>query len=517
MTEEPIVHSRGGVTTLMQVQSRERIGRALELAEWALDASSRLMTMGLETPRGLLLTGPPGCGKARLARRIADQCNARFQMRRGIDLLDRFHQEGISPLSQAFDEARREAPCLLYIDDIDMLAPKGVFEQGRAESPLLAHLLAEIDRLAPGGRVLLIGATARPTALAAELSRRGRLDREVVVPVPDRAARQQILQTRASSLPLEGEVDFEHLARATSGFTGADLAAIGQEAVLLAMHRGGETATVRNEDFLAALTMVEGTAGSEVFLETPTTRWSQVGGMEPAKQRLRELVEWPLRHAELYARSGVAQATGVILSGPPGSGKTLLARAVACESDAGFLALRGRLFQSIHANPIATLHEAFRLASQAAPCILFLDDVDELLAGGLTQHFLAEMSGRANLRGVAVLAATSCIQRLDSSVLAAGALEELIDLPLPDERERREILALHLKQNANAGPMELGRIANQSSGLSGADLRSLCERATRTAIHRAIERGAVQSIQLEERDLQSALDDIRGRNRRHFT
>ena len=190
---------------------------------------------------------------------------------------------------------------------------------------------------------------------------------------------------------------------------------------------------------------------------------------------------------------------------------------MASESDAGFLALRGRLFQSIHVNPIATLHEAFRLASQAAPCILFLDDVDELLAGGLTQHFLAEMSMRANLRGVAVLAATSFIQRLDSSVLAAGALEEIIDLPLPDERERGEILALHLQQIPNVGPVALGQIARLSSGLSGADLRSLCERATRAAIHRAIERGAVQAILLEERDLQAALDEIRSRHRRHFT
>lgn len=501
----------------MQFQSRERTSRVLELAEWALDSSPRLMAMGLETPRGLLLSGPPGCGKARLARKIAVQCKAQFLLRRGVDLLDCFHQGGIAPLSQAFDEARRGAPCILYIDDIDLLAPRGTFEQGRAEGALLAHLLAEIDRLTPGGRVLVIGATARPNALASELCRRGRLDREVVVPVPDRAARREILETRAKSLLVEGAVDFEHLARATSGFTGADLAAICQEAVLWAWRRGGVPPKVRGEDFLAALHMVEGTAGSDIFLEKPTTRWSHIGGMEPAKQRLRELVEWPLRHAELYARSGVAPATGVLLSGPPGSGKTLLARAVASESDAGFLALRGRLFQSIHANPIATLHEAFRLASQAAPCILFLDDADELLAGGLTQHFLAEMSTRANMRGVAVLAATSFIQRLDCSVLAAGALEEIIDLPLPDEREREEILCLHLQQIPNMGPMDLGQIARLSSGLSGADLRSLCERATRAAIHRAIECGAAQSIQLEVRDLLSALDEMRSRHHRHFT
>ncbi len=280
------------------------------MAEWALDSSPRLLAMGLETPRGLLLSGPPGCGKARLARKTAEQCEARFLMRRGVDLLDRFHQDGIQPLSQAFDEARRGAPCILYLDDIDLLAPKGIFEQGRSESALFAHLLAELDRLAVGGRVLVIGATARPDALAVELRRRGRLDREVVVPVPDRAARKEILETRAMSLPLEGAVDFEHMARATSGFTGADLAAIGQEAVLLALRRAGEAPKVRGEDFLAALRLVEGTAGSEIFLETPTTRWSHIGGMEPAKQRLRELVEWPLRHAQLYDRSRCSPGDG---------------------------------------------------------------------------------------------------------------------------------------------------------------------------------------------------------------
>lgn len=501
----------------MQVQLRERTSRVLELAEWALSPNSTLATLGLGALHGLLLSGPPGCGKARLARKTAEHCKAGFLIRRGVDLLDRFYQEGTEPLSRAIDEARRGAPCVLYIADIDLLAPKGVFEQGRAEGALLAHLLAEMDRLAPDDRVLVIGATARPTSLAAELCRRGRLDREVVVPVPDRAARREILEAQARSLPIEGAVDFEHLARATSGFTGADLAAVCQEAVLLAMRAGGAASKVRGEDLLAALRLVESTADDELVLETPTTPWSHIGGMEPAKQRLRELVEWPLRHAGLYARSGVAKATGVLLSGPPGSGKTLLARAVASECDAGFLSLRGRLFHSMHANPIATLHEAFRLASQAAPCLLFLDDVDELLAGGLTHHFLAEMSRRTNLRGVAVLASTSSIQRLDSSVLSAGALEEVIDLPLPDERERQEILALHLQQIPNAGPVELSQIARLSSGLSGADLRSLCERATRTAIHRAIERGAAQAIQLEERDLQSALDEIRSRHRRHFT
>ncbi len=501
----------------MQVQSRERTGRVRELAEWALEANPHPMSMGLETPRGMVLSGPPGCGKARLARGIAEQCQARFLLLSGADLLDRFQQDGVAPLSRVFEEARGCAPCVFYIDDIDLLAPRGVFEQGRPEAPLLAHLLAELDRLAPGSRVLVIGATAHPDRVADELGRRGRLDREVVVPVPDRAARREILESRAGAMPVDPGVDFDHLARATTGFTGADLIALCQDAVLLALRRGDATPQVRGEDFRAALRLVEGTASSEVFLENPTTRWSHIVGLEPVKQRLRELVEWPLRHAELYARSGVAPATGVLLSGPPGCGKTQLARAVACESGAGFLALRGRLFQSLHANPVAVLHEAFRLASQAAPCILFLDDVDDLLAGSLAQHFLAEMSSRANLRGVAVLAATSFIQRLDPSLLAAGALEETIDLPLPGEGERAEILSLHLRSMSAQVPVELGRIAKQSDGLSGADLRSLCDRATRTAIHRAIESGTAQAVELQEADLQFALDEIRRRHRRHFT
>lgn len=489
--------------------------RLQELTRWALSESSGQF-LGLQAPRGILLSGPPGCGKTRLVRTAAMECGARFFPHKCGHLLDAFHQDGVASLTRAFDEARAHPPSILYLADIEMLAPRVAFEQGRLEIPLVAHLLKQLDCTEAGSRVFLVAASSTPNAIAQELCSRGRLDREIVVPVPDRVARKEILETCVRNLPVEGALDLDSIARITSGFTGADLSSICEEAVLSACRHQREQPRLRMDDFLMALRVVEGTARGEVFLETPNARWSGIGGLEPQKQRLRELIEWPIRHAESYVRAGVSGSRGVLLSGPPGVGKTLLARAVASESGAGFLALHGRIFHAQHEDPAATLREAFRRVRQSAPCILFLDHLEDLMQSFLAQHLLAEMSALAGLRGVVVLGATSCIDRVDPALLGPGFFDEIIEIPLPTEHERRDILELLLAGRTPAVQADLDHLARSTQEFSGEDLLGLCNRASRLALLRVLAAGASGNAVLQASDFETGLDELRRRRRRHF-
>ncbi|MGJ5815014.1 AAA family ATPase [Paludibaculum fermentans] len=472
--------------------------------------------LGLQAPRGILLSGPPGCGKTRLVRTAAQECGARFFAHKCGHLLDAFHRDGVASLTRAFDEARAHPPSILYLADIEMMAPRATFEQGRPELPLVAHLLKQLDCTEAGSRVFLVAASSMPGAIAQELCSRGRLDREIVVPVPDRLARKEILEACVRNLPMDGVIDLENLARITSGFTGADLSSICEEAVLSACRHQREQPRLRMDDFLMALRVVEGSARGEVFLETPNARWSGIGGLEPQKQRLRELIEWPIRHAEAYVRAGVSGSRGVLLSGPPGVGKTLLARAVASESGAGFLAIHGRIFHAQHEDPAGTLREAFRRVRQSAPCILFLDHVEDLMQSYLSQHLLAEMSALAGLRGVIVLGATSSIDKIDPALLGPGFFDEIIEIPLPSEQERRSILDLILGSRAPKVHADLEYLARSTQDFSGEDLSGLCSRASRLALLRVLNSGVPGEAMPQPSDFEAGLDELRRRRRRHF-
>ncbi len=491
------------------------VQRFLDTARWAL--GGRTPAMGSkELPRGLVLSGPSGVGKTRLARRVATECGAHILERRGMDLLDRYARDGVAPLEEAFAEARRLAPCLLLINEIEVLAPIDVFERSLRQAPLTAHMLAQIDGLQPADRVLVIGATESPDALSNELRRTGRLSREIVVPLPDRAARAAILAECCAASEADAALDLEAVARVTSGFTGGDLTSLSMEAVMTATRRDATRPVLRTEDLLAALLVVEKSAGDEIFLEIPTTRWAQVGGLGAVKKRLRELVEWPLRYPQLYAKAGIAPTRGVLLAGTRGSGKTLVARALARETGASLLALPGRVFRSIHSQPLKVLHEAFRRARHAAPCILFLDDLDSLVDIDIVRALMAETGDSARLRGVAVLAASSHAETLDTGLFTSRVIEEVVEFPLPDEAERSEIILLKT-QGFNPEPqVDLAWVASHTDGFTGADLVNLLDRASRRALHRAIETGRLQQMAIQQSDCEMALDEVRLHMKKHF-
>ena len=487
--------------------------RFLDLSRWALTEAA---PGERPAPHGILLSGPPGGGKTRLTRTVAERCGARLLAWDGMELLDRFFQSGAEVLSEVFEQARVQAPCILLLRDIEALAPRCAFEQSSVRLPLAVRLLAEIDRLGEGARILVTGATAHPNRVAPELRKPGRLLREIVVPVPDREARRELLQREASRRQAGEALDFDLLARSTSGMTGSDLQTICLEAWLSAGRRNPEAPSLRLDDFLSALQVIEPSSGEEVYVETPHIRWEHIGGSAEAKRRLRQLIEWPLKHADMFSSAGVTASPRVLMRGPSGSGKTLLARALARESGAALLALRGSVFRTQYADPAAALRQAFRRARQAAPCILFLDELDALLGKDLLQPFLAEMSDATRLRGIGVLAATANPELLDPGLFAPRLFAEVIDVGLPDQGERRAILELHLSGRPASASIDLDALARQCDGASGADLAALCQRALQAAVCRVIEGGSGR-VEVREEDFQWALEEFRVRRRRHFT
>ena len=510
----------------------ERMDRIRELVELPLQKPEVFERLGIKPPTGVLLHGPPGCGKTLIARTLAKSAGVGFFSISGPEIINKYYGESEARLRKLFDQAQREAPAILFIDEIDALAPKRDQSFGDLEKRVVAQLLTLMDGLDDRGQVIIIGATNRPNALDPALRRPGRFDREIEIPVPDQRGRREILEIHAKPMPLTRGVDLDDMARRTHGFVGADLAALCREAALQALRRvlkktpvaelDARSIKVGLPDFAAAFREVEPSALRETVVSLPNVKWEEVGGLSNVKSRLIEAVEWPLRYGHLFAQAGLRPSRGILLVGPPGCGKTLLAKALATESQANFVAMKGADLHSKYVGESEQrLRDIFRRARQAAPCILFFDELDAFLpARGMMgldaavserilAQFLVEMDGIEELKGVLVLGATNRVDRLDEAILRPGRFDEIVKFAPPDAKEREEILRIHLKQKPLSEEVDTTYLSGLTEGWSGAELSAACNRAALLAVQRAVHGELKRMSPITREDLLQALRQIR--------
>ncbi|KYH37740.1 MAG: ATPase AAA [Candidatus Bathyarchaeota archaeon B24] len=492
----------------------DAIRKIREMVELPLKYPELFERLGVEAPKGVLLYGPPGTGKTLLAKAVANETNAAFFSISGPEIMSKYYGESEERLREIFRQAEENAPSIIFIDEIDAIAPKREEVTGEVEKRVVSQLLALMDGLKPRGRVVVIGATNRPNALDPALRRPGRFDREIEIGVPNKQGRLEILQIHTRGMPLADDVDLEYLASITHGFVGADLEALCKEAAMRALRRiipeidfEKETIpaevlnkiTVTMNDFLEALKEVEPSAMREVLVEVPNVKWEDIGGLHDVKLELQEAVEWPLKYPELFEYMDARPPKGILLYGPPGTGKTLLAKAVANESEANFISIKGpEILSKWVGESERAIREVFRKAKQAAPSIIFFDEIDAIApvrGSGLgdshvtervISQLLTEMDGIEELRGVVVIAATNRPDIVDPALLRPGRFDKLLYVPPPDLEARKEILKIHTRKKPLADDVDLDDIAKRTEGYTGADLEALCNTAVMLAIREYI-------------------------------
>jgi len=492
----------------------EQIQRIREMIELPLRHPEVFDRLGIEPPKGVLLHGPPGTGKTLIAKAAANETFANFISLSGAEIHGKYYGESEARVREIFNQAKQNTPCIIFIDEIDALAPKREEVHGEVEKRVVSQLLALMDGLESRGQIVVIGATNRPNALDPALRRAGRFDREIEIGVPDRKGRFEILQIHTRGMPLTEDVDLQKIAGLTHGFTGADISELCKEAAMKGLRRVLpeidfeadyipvevlNKLVVTMEDFLDALRFVEPSAMREVLIETPNVKWDDIGGLEEVKQALREAIEWPLKYPDVFEKAGAKPPKGILLHGPPGSGKTLLAKAVANESEVNFISVKGpELMSKFVGESEKGIRETFRRAKQTAPCIIFFDEIDALAprrGSGITDshvservisQLLTEMDGLEELHGVVVLAATNRIDLIDPALLRAGRFDQLLPVPPPDEKARLEIFRIHTGKNPIAKDVSLRKLVAETEGWVGSDVEAICKEATMTAIRRFV-------------------------------
>ncbi|MEM3078856.1 MAG: CDC48 family AAA ATPase [Thermoproteota archaeon] len=498
---------------------REEIQRIREMVELPLRHPELFQRLGIEPPRGVFLFGPPGCGKTLLAKAVANESDANFYVISGPEIMSKFYGESEARLREIFQKAQETAPSIIFIDEMDAIAPKREEVTGEVERRVVAQLLSLMDGIGSRGNIIVIGATNRPNAIDPALRRPGRFDREIEIVVPDKQGRYEILQIHTRSMPLNGDVDLKKLSEITHGYTGADLAALCREAAMKALRRYLpeinleeeripppilEKMVVKMSDFTAAYRDVTPTAMREVYVEVPSVKWTDVGGLEEVKQELREAVELPIKKPEAFKRLGITPPKGILLYGPPGCGKTLLARAIATESEANFISIKGpEIFSKWVGESEKAVREVFRKGRTAAPSIIFFDEIDAIVPrrgmgygdSGATERvisqLLTEMDGIESLENVVVIAATNRPDILDPAILRPGRIDRLIYVPPPDFKSLLNIYKIHTKNMPLSKNVDLEDLARMSAGFSGADVEALCREAALNALRRNLEAGEV--------------------------
>ncbi len=493
--------------------------RVREMIELPLKYPQVFERLGIDAPKGVLLHGPPGCGKTLMARAVANETDAFFISISGPEIMGKYYGESEARLRSVFEQAQKNAPAIVFLDELDALAPKREELGGekQVEKRVVAQLLAILDGLESRGQIIVIGATNIPDALDPALRRPGRFDRELVIPIPDRNGRLEILQIHTRGMPLGEDVRLEKLAEITHGFVGADLEAFAREAAMTVLREimpevDFELAEIPYETlleleinmqhFMEALKEVDPSAIREVFVEVPDVWWDDVGGLEGVKQELKEAVEWPLKYPQLFEKANTRPAKGIILHGPPGTGKTLMAKAAANESRVNFISVKGpELMSKFLGESEKSIRDIFKKAKQASPTILFFDEIDAIvpirgMGGGDSTHttervisqFLTEMDGVEELTGVVVLAATNRLDMIDPAILRAGRFDVIVELPLPDLEAREKILKIHTRGKPLAKNIPISKLARKTEGFSGADLEALVRQTASLAIREFLSR-----------------------------
>ncbi len=492
----------------------EEIQRVREMVELPLRHPELFQRLGIEPPKGVLLHGPPGCGKTLLARAVANESEANFYSINGPEIMSKFYGESEARLREIFQQAQQNAPSIIFVDELDAIAPKREEVTGEVERRVVAQLLALMDGLSGRGNVIVIGATNRPGALDPALRRPGRFDREIEISVPDKQGRHEVLQIHTRGMPLSEDVDLNKLSGMTHGYTGADLSALGRETAMKALRRYLpqinleeerippsvlEKMEVTMDDFVGAFKEVTPTAMREVYIEVSTVHWEDAGGLDDVKQHLKEAVEWPLKNPEMFTRLGIRPPRGILMYGPPGCGKTLLARAVATESEANFISIKGpEVFSKWVGESEKAIREVFRKARMASPAVIFLDEIDSLtprrgmgmsdsgVSERVISQLLTEMDGLTSLQDIVVIAATNRPDMVDGAVLRPGRFDRLIYVPEPDEKSRQAILQLYTKNMPLGSDVDIHQLATMTKYYSGADIESLCREAAMHSLRRDV-------------------------------
>ncbi len=494
-----------------------QLQRIREMVELPLKYPEVFNRLGIDAPKGVFLYGPPGTGKTLIARAVANETDAYFTSISGPEIMGKFYGESEARLRTVFENAQKNAPAIIFIDEIDAIAPKreDIGGEKQVERRVVAQLLSLLDGLESRGHVIILGATNIPNTIDPALRRPGRFDREISVPIPDKKGRFDILQIHTRGMPLKDDVSLEKLSEITHGFVGADLEALAREAAMSALRKilpmiDFEIAEIPYEellnlhvtmdDFLEAMKEVEPSAIREVFVEVPDVKWDEVGGHEKIKEELKQAVQWPLKYSELFVHANTTPPKGILLYGAPGTGKTLLIKALANESGVNFISVKGpELISKYVGESERAIRDVFKMAKQASPTILFFDEIDSLVphrgAGGtdssvaerVISQFLTEMDGIEELKGVIVLAATNRVDMLDPALLRSGRFDLLLELPKPSMEDRLKIFNIHLKGKPVASEINFENLAKETEGKVGADIEAICRKASMNAIRRVLQ------------------------------
>jgi transitional endoplasmic reticulum ATPase len=499
----------------------DEIKKVREMIELPLRHPEIFEKLGIEAPKGVLLYGPPGTGKTLLAKAVANESNAHFISISGPEIMSKFYGESEARLREIFKEAREKAPSIIFVDEIDSIAPKREEVTGEVERRVVSQMLSLMDGLEARGKVIVISATNRPNAIDPALRRPGRFDREIEIKVPDKKGRKDILMIHTRNMPLSDDVDIEKYASITHGYVGADLEYLCKEAAMKCIRRllpelnleeekipsvTLDKLIVKGEDFNKAAIEVTPSGMREVFIENPDVKWDDVGGLADVKRELQEAVEWPMKYPTLYEKLGHKMPRGILLHGPSGTGKTLLAKAVATESEANFVSVRGpELLSKWVGESERGIREIFRRARQASPCVIFFDEIDSIApirgAGGETavtervvSQLLTELDGMENLRGVVVLAATNRADMIDPALLRPGRFDKIIQIPLPDKESRKSILKINsrnipiITEPNDPDYVNFDKLSEMTDGMSGADVAAIANTAVSLVIHHYLDK-----------------------------